>query len=149
MSVPTPGELSLSRLLCTLRLSVHPDTFVFLTFPSVGSPPPQTLFQQMAFREAEGLTVITTSQSAKDHHLKPTFPCRMITCEVHSSLEVVGFMAAISKSLTERGIGANPVSGFYHDHLFVPEGKEVEALMALEELAKEAALDSEMKPPAH
>lgn len=61
MSVPTPGELSLLRLLCTLRLSVHPDTFVFLTFPSVGSPPPQTLFQQMVFREAEGLTVITTS----------------------------------------------------------------------------------------
>lgn len=73
----------------------------------------------------------------------------MITCEVHSSLEAVGFMAAISKSLTERGIGANPVSGFYHDHLFVPEGKEVEALMALEELAKEAALDSQIKPPAH
>lgn len=145
MSAPTPGELSVSRLLRTLRLSVHPDTFVFLTFPSVGPLPPQTLFQQMAFREAEGLTIITTLQSAKDHHLNPTFPCRMISCEIHSSLEAVGFMAAISTCLTERGISLNPVSGFYHDHLFVPDGREAEAMVALEELAKEAARDRQME----
>ncbi|KAI4219888.1 MAG: hypothetical protein L6R36_008014 [Xanthoria steineri] len=149
MSVPTPGELSVSRLLSTLRLSVHPDTFVFLTFPSVDSLPPQTLFQQMAFREAEGLTIITTLQSAKDHHLNLTFPCRMISCEIHSSLEAVGFMAAISKCLTERGISANPVSGFYHDHLFVPDGREAEAMVALEELAQEAARDRQVETLAH
>ncbi len=73
----------------------------------------------------------------------------MITCDVHSSLEAVGFIAAISKSLTERGIGANPVSGFYHDHLFVPDGKEIEAMAALEALAEQPALESLKSGPAH
>ena len=149
MSGPSPGEPSSSTLLRTLRLSLHPDTFVFLTFQSADSTPPQTLSEQMTFQEAEGLTVITTSQSAKENHFSPTFPCRMITCDVHSSLEAVGFMAAICKRLTERGIGVNPVSGFFHDHLFVPEGKEAEAMVALQQLAKEAALVERSNELAH
>lgn len=62
----------------------------------------------------------------------------MITCNVHSSLEAVGFMAAIAKKLTELGVGANPVSGFFHDHLFVPVGSENNAVAALEDMAREA-----------
>ena len=57
---------------------------------------------------------------------------------MHSSLEAVGFMAAITKKLTEAGIGANPVSGFFHDYLFVPEGKATGAIKALEEMVEEA-----------
>lgn len=34
-------------------------------------------------------------------------------------------------------MGVNPVSGFYHDHLFVPLGREEEAVEALKELAAE------------
>ncbi len=48
-------------------------------------------------------------------------------------------MAALSTRLAERGIGANPISGYYHDHLFVPQEMVDEAVTALEELAKEAA----------
>lgn len=47
-------------------------------------------------------------------------------------------MAAISAKLTEAGIGANPVSGFFHDHLFVPLGREADAVAALEEMVEEA-----------
>ena len=36
------------------------------------------------------------------------------------------------------GMGVNPVSGFFHDHLFVPEGREGEAMGALRRLAGEA-----------
>ena len=36
------------------------------------------------------------------------------------------------------GISVNPVSGFFHDHLFVPEGREGEAMEALRGLAAEA-----------
>jgi uncharacterized protein len=40
----------------------------------------------------------------------------MITPNVHSSLEAVGFIfARVASKLAERGIGANPVSGFFHD----------------------------------
>lgn len=62
----------------------------------------------------------------------------MITCDVHSSLSAVGFLATIAARLTEVGISVNPVSGFFHDHLFVPEGREGEAMEALRGLAAEA-----------
>jgi hypothetical protein len=62
----------------------------------------------------------------------------MITLKIHSSLEAVGFMAKISTKLAEKGIGCNPVAGFFHDHCFVPVGREEEAIRALEELVKEA-----------
>ncbi|KAH7330359.1 hypothetical protein BKA65DRAFT_554344 [Rhexocercosporidium sp. MPI-PUGE-AT-0058] len=112
-------------------------------------PTPQTLAferNQSGSREltsksgyqAEGLTVITTEESAIAQKLKYIFPSKMITLDIHSSLEAVGFMAAISAKLTESGIGVNPVSGFFHDHCFVPLGKEQEALKALDTLARES-----------
>ena len=47
-------------------------------------------------------------------------------------------MARITRVLTERGIGANCVAGYFHDYLFVPEGRGVEAVEALEEMVAEA-----------
>ena len=131
------GETSLSTLLATLRATLHPSTYVFITFLPP-APLPETLYKQLLFREAEGITIISTLDSAKEHNIANyAFPCRMITCEVHSSLEAVGFMAVIASRLAEMGMGANPVSGFFHDHLFVPVGREEEAMECLEELAKE------------
>jgi hypothetical protein len=92
----------------------------------------------MTFREAEGLTIITTPESATSHGLEYTFPCRMITLNVHSSLEAVGFIAFVATRLGENGIGGNCVSGFFHDHLFVKEGMEGEAMRVLEGIAREA-----------
>jgi uncharacterized protein len=132
-----PGERDLATLLSTLELTMSPETFVFVTLP--GSKfPPSSLQIQMSFREAEGTTIITTKDSADAHGIEYTFPCKMITLNVHSSLEAVGFMAVISAKLTEKGIGANPVSGYYHDHCFVPLGKENDAMKVLQDLATEA-----------
>lgn len=63
----------------------------------------------------------------------------MITCDIHSSLEAVGFLAVITTRLAERGMGCNPVSGFFHDHLFVPVETGEEAVGVLRELAVECA----------
>ena len=140
MSAPL-GETSLGALLATLHTTLHPSTFVFSTFPPPNPPPaPLKDLAQLTFKEAEGTTLITTLQDAESHGVTAyTFPCRMITCEVHSSLETVGFMAVIATRLAQKGMGVNPVSGFFHDHLFVPLGKEEQALECLEELAKEYA----------
>lgn len=62
----------------------------------------------------------------------------MITCEVHSSLSAVGFLAAITGKLRDVGVAVNPVSGFFHDHLFVEEGRVGEAMGALGGLVEEA-----------
>lgn len=62
----------------------------------------------------------------------------MVTLDVHSSLEAVGFMAAIATKLAEKGLSSNPVSAFYHDHLFVKE-EEVDTVVGLlQDLAKSA-----------
>ena len=138
MTAP-PGERALGALLATLQTTLHPSTFVFTTFPP-SSPPPAPLkdLAQLVFNEAEGTTLITTVQDAEIYGVKDyPFLCRMITCEVHSSLEAVGFMAVIATRLAQKGMAVNPVSGFFHDHLFVPLGREIQALECLEELVKE------------
>ena len=65
------------------------------------------------------------------------FPCRKITLDVTSSLEAVGFIAVVATRLAAGGMGVNPVSGFYHDHLYVPDGKEEHAIRIIAELAEE------------
>lgn len=87
------------------------------------------------FQEAEGTTVICLREEAEAHGVAFEFPCRMITLEVHSSLEVVGFMAVIATELAKEGMGVNPVAGFYNDHIFVPDGREADALAVLDRLA--------------
>ena len=64
----------------------------------------------------------------------------MITLNVQSSLDAVGFMAVIATRLAKLGMGVNPVSGFLHDHLFVPGGRGEEAVEELERLAEESRL---------
>lgn len=51
--------------------------------------------------------------------MNPIFKC--ITLKVHSSLEAVGLTAAVSNKLAERGISANVIAAYYHDHIEVSE----------------------------
>lgn len=131
------GENNLIALFSSLQTILHPDIFVFITLTTSTQLPPPFLFIQMSFREIEGITIITTRESAVANGLDYTFPCRMITLNVHSSLEAIGFMAVITTKLADKNISTNPVSGFYHDHLFVPLGREEEALEALKNLSSE------------
>lgn len=134
-----PGEKSLDRLLSTLTTILHPSTYVFATIPDndkEAKTPPLTDVQ-LLFRESEGITVIVTLDVAQSLGLEYFFPCRMVTLNVTSSLEAVGFMAVVATRLAERNMGVNPVSGFYHDHLFVPVGREDEAIRVLDEVARE------------
>ena len=95
----------------------------------------------MCFREAEGTTLILSQSQVEAHGIDWEFPCRMITLDVHSSLDAVGFIAVIASKLAEAGMGVNPVAGFYHDHLFVPDGREDEALAILRQIARDAGSD--------
>lgn len=136
-----PGEKSLSKLLATLTTALHPTTFVFATLKDDAKLPSLSDIQ-LLFRESEGITVIVSMEYAKAHELEYFFPCKMITLNVTSSLEAVGFMAVIATRLATKDMGVNPVSGFYHDHLFVPDGREQEALESLAELADEKRKES-------
>ena len=131
------GESDLATLLSTLSVKLHPDTYVFATLPD-GTVPPG-LSPRMVFVEDEGTTLICTRNQAQAAGIAYEFPCRMITCDVHSALEAVGFIAHIATKLAAAGMGVNPVAGYYHDHLFIPEGREGDALKILADIAAQAA----------
>lgn len=99
---------------------------------------PNGIDARMVFREAEGTTLILRKDEAEAFGISYEFPCRMIALNIHSALEAVGFIARIATELAKRGMGVNPVAGFYHDHLFVPEGREQDALRILKELSLSA-----------
>jgi len=112
---------------------LQPGVFVFATVADDVAL--DGLDPLMVFREGEGRTLILRTEDAAAAGIRLTFPSRMITVEVHSSLDAVGFLAAITARLAAAGIGVNPVSGYFHDHLFVPEARAEEAVRILESLA--------------
>jgi hypothetical protein len=131
------GETDLKTLLASMTPELLDGTYVFASLAS-GVPQPEDLYPVMVFREREGMTLIVTEEQAGAAGLTASFRCRMITLNIHSSLEAVGFLAAITTRLAAAGMGVNPVSAFYHDHLFVPADRAEEAMRMLMELAKES-----------
>jgi len=133
-----PGETNLQKLLGSMSPELAPAVFVFATLPP-GAPRPAGLDPVMVFREREGDTLILAEEEARAAGLSFAFRSRMITLNIHSSLDAVGFLAAITARLAAAGMGVNPVSAFYHDHLFVPADRAAEAIEILQALAAENA----------
>ena len=127
------GETDLDRLIAGMRPELRDGVFVFATLP--GREVPEGLRPCMVFEEAEGTTLILAKGEAEARGIEEAFPCRMITLNVHSALEAVGFIARIATALAAAGMGVNPVAGFFHDHLFVPEDRAEEAMAVLRAMA--------------
>lgn len=130
------GERDLEALIVNMKTELDPETFVFVTL--IDRAIPAGITPKMIFQEAEGTTLIVTRAQAEAVDLAFQFPCRMITLNVHSALEAVGFIASIATKLAAAGMGVNPVAGFYHDHLFVPEGREDDAMALLQSMTAAA-----------
>jgi hypothetical protein len=120
-----PGERDLETLWKNLRPVLADGEFVFCTHSeAVGDP-------LCIFREREGFTLILRRDEAERLGIPFTFPCRMMTLEVHSSLEAVGLLARITTLLAAEEISVNAVSAYYHDHLFVPVDRADDAMRIL------------------
>ena len=128
------GEKKLQKLLASVRPELDGRIYVFCTVPEGQAGGIPGIFR---FREKEGLTVVTELDTAEALHLDYEYPCRHITLNVHSSLEAVGFLAAITARLAAAGVSVNAVSAFYHDHLFVPAEDVQKAMDLLGEFGKE------------
>lgn len=76
------------------------------------------------------MAAILRKEDAERLGIDAIYESRMISLMVHSSLDAVGFLAAITAKLAAGGVSVNPVSAYYHDHLFVPVDK-AELTMAL------------------
>lgn len=127
------GEKKLSALLQSMKPKLIEEKYVFCSVP-IEQVATLNIIPVCQFRELEGMTSIITKQQAEQANLNYDFVCRMITLFVHSSLEAVGFLAAITNKLAENEISVNAVSAYYHDHLFVPVNKAEEAMQILTEM---------------
>ena len=127
------SETDLKTLLATMRPVLHEAPYVFCS-ASQGTYDKLPFEPLGMFHEQEGITLIITRQQANDNDLPYDTTWARITLTVHSSLSAVGFLAAITGKLAEAGISVNPVSAYYHDHLFVPWGMRMQAMDVLREL---------------
>ena len=123
------GGTELPALLAGMTPRLRPARYVFATVPAGVAVPGAVA----TAAEDEGTTVVVPQSAARG--LDAEYPCAWITLEVRSSLAAVGFLAAVTRALADAGISANAVSGFHHDHLFVPWDRREDALAVLTALS--------------
>ncbi|MEZ9133107.1 ACT domain-containing protein [Vibrio breoganii] len=129
------GIKELDQLLKSMKPHLVDGEFVFCTVEGKLSDYVE-LDPVGTFIEPEGLTLVLERSVAEQHQLSFDGAFRMITLTVHSSLEAVGLTAAVSTKLAEKGISANVIAAYYHDHIFVPAAKAELALQALNEFSE-------------
>ncbi len=134
MKEETEGERDLKKLLGTLSPELLPERYVFCSVKDASVLADLKPFAVV--REEEGITIVLTEDDAGTAGLSFDSVFRCITLRVHSSLDAVGLTAAVSGKLADRGISANIIAGFYHDHIFVPAERAEEAAAALSEFSK-------------
>ena len=130
------GARNLEKLLASMSLKLRDGEFVFCSFQDAKYGDYLDLEPLAAICESEGLTLIIPKSKADERDMNYESVFRGITLNIHSSLEAVGFTAAFSSKLTEHGISANVIAGYYHDHIFVQREYAEKAIEALAEFAR-------------
>lgn len=129
------GVTDLKQLLSGMKPNLAEGEFVYCSVPATALIDYIHLEPIGFFREREGMTLILPLEAARQAGLATTPAMRMITLEIHSSLEAVGLTAAFATALGNEGISANVVAAYYHDHIFVPSGDADRAMAALRALS--------------
>jgi uncharacterized protein len=111
------GETGLDVLLASMSPELHDGSYVFVVDEGHGGREEAVV----VVTEIEGTTLVLRRERADELGLTYGFVASWITLRVHSALDAVGLTAAFSAALTDDGISANVVAGYFHDHLFVPE----------------------------
>lgn len=129
------GEKNLNALVQSMQPKLIEEEYVFCSVPAEQAV---TLDVDpiCQFQELEGTTLIITKKQAEKANLDYEFVYRMISLLVHSSLEAIGFLAAITNKLAENNISVNAVSAYYHDYLFVPANQAEQVMHLLTEMSK-------------
>ncbi len=128
------GIKELETLLASMEPALKETDYVFCTVDGLVSEY-VSLHPIGIFCEEEGVTLVLEKSMAEEADLAFSGTFKQITLTVHSSLEAEGLTAAISNKLAKKGISANVIAAYYHDHIFVPAEKADEALAALKEFS--------------
>ncbi|ENN89026.1 hypothetical protein RHSP_02294 [Rhizobium freirei PRF 81] len=129
------GVTDLKQLLSGMKPNLVDGEFVYCSVSASALADHMHLEPIGLFREREGVTLILPLETARRAGLPAMPAMRMITLDIHSSLEAVGLTAAFATALGNEGISANVVAAYYHDHIFVPAGDANRAMAALQALS--------------
>lgn len=130
------GETNLEKLIHSMQPELHEGTYVFHS-SNIPFAEAAGLDPVMIFKEKEGTTLVLKQEFAENAGLAYQYPARMITLNVHSSLDAVGFLAQITQKLAQKGVSVNAVSANFHDHLFVPKDRADDAMEVLNAMVNE------------
>ncbi len=130
------GERNLEELLASMSPQLMDGEYVFCTFQDAQYGDFSDLDPVAAIGESEGLTLIIPKHKADERSYSYESAFKGIKLGIHSSLDAVGLTAAFSSKLTEYGIGANVIAGYYHEHIFVQRELADRAMEALDEFAR-------------
>jgi len=130
------GETNLKKLLASMSPKLMADEYVFCSVQGEYHDFHE-LSPLASYREEEGLTLVVTKESAIAKKLPFESVFKGITLTIHSSLDAVGLTAAVSTKLADKGISANVIAAYYHDHIFVQAEKAELAIEALGEFSRE------------
>lgn len=125
------GETDLAILLSSMEPKLAEQAYAFVSIKDAKYGDHTDLSPIAAFQEEEGLTLVIPEESANQANLHYSSLFQCISLTIHSSLDAVGLTAAFAEKLASKGISANVIAGFYHDHIFVPKPQAQLALAAL------------------
>ncbi len=129
------GETDLDILLASMEPTLHESPYGFLTVPN--EQPLAGINDVFAvIRETEGVTLLAPIDQLQGMGFVSELQWARITLTVHSSLSAVGLTAAFAKVLGDRGISANVIAGYFHDHILVQWHLRHEAMSALASFKK-------------
>jgi len=128
------GITDLQQLISSMNPILNTGEFVFITLPDATYGNASHLAPIASFTEPEGLTLIIPKERADTETVDYDETFRMISLQVHSSLSAIGLTATVSRQLAKKGVSANIVAAYFHDHIFVPSHKANEALLALRQI---------------
>lgn len=132
------GETDLTKLLRGMEPVLWADPYGYAVLPA-GHPVPDGVSPFALIAEEEGMTLVAFVHDLAAAGMAAGSHWARITLTIHSDLAAVGLTAAFAQALAARGISANVVAGFHHDHIFVQWDRRQDALDALRQLAKGAS----------
>jgi len=132
------GLTSLDEILAQLEPRLAPQSYVYCSVPDPADILAAGMQPFALVREREGVTLVLEATDAGALGMDTTRLFRRISLGVHSSLAATGLTAVASQALTDAGISANVIAGYFHDHFMVPASRAQEALAALRRLSEAA-----------
>ena len=145
MAVP---HADVRKLLAKTKLVIMPEDYYLVRLPVDPKPIPGEWYRPATtrfavfIREPHEITLVVPRRKwLRMQNIFERFevsgPMKVITFDIELSLEVYGYIAAISRPLADAGISVLPMSSFHRDHILVSKKDLPRAVRLLRQLVQD------------